>query len=269
MSTLASVGSAPSSFVSTVSRAENEPDHSQAGSSPGDGRTVTEVPGAPRGQDGQLRQARFEPVAARHKRESRAANTGPAALEEFGTPGFTQKADETLQQSLIEWLITGKSKDHLFPRNASIQPFIDVFNKAAREPKVQAWLKSMGMDVSSVRVFSDGVEGTVLIKGKQVKCRFTATDGSGWNEVGARLTEAADKLSPNSAGVLLPQKGRFVDLDTVFNFYGVEPPHSDQQKASLGELLKTAGWPAITDDKRSLWRQQYAQLLQKISDIDA
>ncbi|MGZ9706120.1 hypothetical protein ACXX81_08805 [Pseudomonas sp. GNP013] len=190
-------------------------------------------------------------------------------MEEFGTPGFTQKADETLQQSLIEWLITGKSKDHLFPRNASIQPFIDVFNKAAREPKVQAWLKSMGMDVSSVRVFSDGVEGTVLIKGKQVKCRFTATDGSGWNEVGARLTEAADKLSPNSAGVLLPQKGRFVDLDTVFNFYGVEPPHSDQQKASLGELLKTAGWPAITDDKRSLWRQQYAQLLQKISDIDA
>lgn len=277
MSTLASVGSAPSSFISIASQAGTEPGHSLGEPQSRDSRAVTEstsVSGAPRPQDGQLRQARFESAAARQKRDSSSAGNGQPAEAPFATPGFPQKvsarkADEKLQQTLTHWLITGEVKDNLFPRNASIRPFIDLFNKAAREPQVQAWFKSTGLDLSSVRVFSDGVEGNVLIRGRPVKYRFTVTDGSGWNEVGAKLTEAANKLQVSSAGVLLPQKGRFVDLDVVFNFYGVEPPHSDQQKAPLGELLKTAGWPVISDEKRYIWHQRYAQLLQEISDIDA
>ena len=61
------------------------------------------------------------------------------------------------------------------------------------------------------------------------------------------MTEAADKLSPDPFGVLLPgrKKASFRDLDAVFHFYGLEPPHSDKERQPLGELLKSAGWPVI------------------------
>lgn len=232
--------------------------------------------GLPRRRDGQLTQAKFKQASVRHKRENSSGNSSSQAEVGRISLAFPQDADAKsadieLQKVLTYWLITGHIKDDPFPPNASVRPFIDAFINAAQEPRVQAWFEAKGLDVSTVRVFSDGVEGTVLINGERVKRRFTGTDASGWNEVGAKLTEAANRLSPQSGGVLLPDKTtrRFVDLDAVFNFYGIRPPQAENEKAPLGMLLKETGWPALTDGKYFFWRQQFEQLQQKASDIDA
>lgn len=279
MSTISLIRTPTPSFVPSGLHGETEPRASPAAPTPQDSSRNAEhasLAGAPRRLDGQLTQARFEQAALRYKRENSSASTGHSAEAERAGRSFPQdvdarRADEKLQQTLIHWLITGDIKDQPFARNASIRPFIDALSNAAWAPQVQAWFKANGVDVATVRVFSDGVEGTVSVNGVKVRRRFTAADGSGWGEVGAKVTEAADKLSPDPFGVLLPgrKKAPFRDLDAVFHFYGVDPPHSDKERQPLGELLKSAGWPAITDEKRLFWRQQFGELQQKNADIDA
>jgi hypothetical protein len=228
-----------------------------------------------RRHDGQLRQSRFGHPEVREKKDIPSVSpnrlVGAARkLPEFPLDVFSKKVDQKVQKTLTQWLINGHLNAHPFPRFASVRPFIDAFCQAAKEPQVQAWLNSKGLDLSSVRVFSNRVEVTELVSGAKVARRFTATDGSGWNEVGAKLTEAVIKFSPNS-GILMPAKGTgfFHDLNAVLNFYGVDAPLADQDRPALGRLLRSAGWPPISDEKRSVWRQQFAELLQRNGDIDA
>lgn len=279
MSTFAVNRTTTPSIVATASPVAVEPRNPPLAPPPqgSSGETQSASPAyAPRRQDGQLRQARLESGRARPKREIASGNTGRLAVTEPKSPEFAQdseakRADEKLQQALTDWLLAGEMKSNPIPRHASVQPFLDVFNSAAQERQVRAWFKANGLDASSVRVFSDGVEGTVVVDGVKVQRRFTTTDGSGWNKVGAKLTEAANALSPKSAGVLLPDKktGRLFDLGVVFMFYGVKLPPTDKDRTLLGQYRQSAGWPTITDSKRRLWHQQLEQLYQKTSDIDA
>jgi hypothetical protein len=174
-----------------------------------------------------------------------------------------------LQNTLTHWLITGQLKANPILPDCSIKPFIDAFRNAVREPQVQAWFASKGLDQSTVRVFSDGVEGTVLVDGEEVVRRFTTTDGSGWWEVAASVTEAVNSLSPGYFGVLLPHAttGRFRHVDVILNFYGVKSPAHPSEGPRLGQQLKQDGWPTITDEKHTQWRQQFGQLLQKNADV--
>lgn len=266
------------SFVPPANGARPEPPDLPITSTPQDTsgeRESAPIANVPRRQDGQLRQARFSHGGGRQIRETGSTSTHRLVVARqnwvFPDDVAARKADEKLQKILSQALITGTLRGHPFPRNASIRPFIDAFCQAAQEPQVQAWLKSKGLDISSVRVFSDRIEGTELISGTKVARTFTATDGSGWNEVGAKLTEAADKLSPDSSGVLMPRAkgGRFHDLGAILNFYGVDAPPEDKDRPALGHLLNSAGWPPISDEKRGVWRQQFAALVQRHSDIDA
>ncbi|WP_455826399.1 hypothetical protein [Pseudomonas graminis] len=228
-----------------------------------------------RRQDGQLRQSRFDHAEVRQKRElpsaatNRFASVGPKKLE-FPSDAAAGRADQRLHSILAKMLVTGKLSGHPFPPNASVRPFIDAFCQAAEEPQVLAWLKSKGLDVSSVRIFSDRVEGNELIGGVKVARTFTASDGSGWGDVGAKLTVAANTLAPDT-GVLMPRSknGHFQDLGAILNFYGVGAPRADTDRPALGQLLSSAGWPPISNQKRSVWRQQFGELLQGHSDIDA
>lgn len=277
MSTCNLLPTSTPSHVPTKHAAESEPRTPIAPlsqDSSGETQHPSDAP-FPRRLEGQLTQARFEQAPVRHKRENSSNKSRPPTEVGLINLAFPQtadarKADVELQKILTLGLITGETKEDPVPQNASIKPFIDAFINAAREPQVQAWFEAKGLDVSTVRVFSDGVEGTVLVNGKKVTQKFTGIDTSGWNEVGAKLTEAANRLSPQSRGVLLPDKvtQRFHDVDVVFNFYGVRPPREESEQSLLGQLLHTTGWPVLTDEKYFSWRQQFGQLQQKISDID-
>lgn len=225
---------------------------------------------------GQLTQARIGQHSSRHKRESSSQSTGIPVTAEYKSPVFpapadARKADERLQENLTHWLITGQLKRRPIPVNASIKPFTDAFSEAVRAPQVQDWLKSKGLDLSTVRVFSDGVEGTVVTDGVAKTQRFTTTDGSGWWEVSAKLSEAVNALrGEHFYGVLLPdEKGEFRHVDVILDFYGLTPPGDPAEGPQLGRRLKQSGWPTIPDQKRMHWGKQFGQLLQKNSDLDA
>ncbi|MGH2423644.1 hypothetical protein EJ576_09215 [Pseudomonas sp. C 49-2] len=226
------------------------------------------VTGVLRQRGGQLTQLRLEQPLVRHKRADLSAETG-RNVAVYPTVEAAKKADASLQSNLTHYLLTGRLKIYPFPPDASIRPFMDAFVDAAREPRVQAWLQSKGLDLATMRVFSDGVEGPVLIDGKHVTRRFTTTDGSGWWEVGANLSEAAKMLRPDNGGVLLPGDYAvpFRDLDAVLHFYGVEMSSPSENKKQIGERLKEHGWPAIANEKRTDWRQQFEQLTQNHSDV--
>lgn len=230
------------------------------------GQTETPLPGrAPRTSSQQLKLVILEQASGRSKRD---VTTRPSRA--FPTDERARAADSSLQDTLARWLVTGKLNANPIPPDASIKPFTDAFGEALREPKVQAWFASKGLDVSTVRIFNDGVDGEVNINGKKVRQRFTTTDGSGWWEVGAKVTEAVNILCPDYAGVLMPdaKTGDFRDVRVMLGFYGVNAPSRPADAAQLGKALEDNGWPPITDDKRAHWREQFVQLLQKNSDRD-
>ncbi len=242
--------------------------------SPGDaGQSV--LSGVPRHRDGQLTQLKLEQSLPRLKREaSSEAPTHIADAERkspvFPAPSAAKKADDKARKALAHWLKTGKLKDDPVPPNSSIKPFVEAYKDAVREPQVQAWLTSKGLDLSTVRVFSDAVEGAVVVDGVKHIRRFTTTDGSGWWEVGAKVTEAVKALHPGYIGVSLPLKetDEFLDSNVLFGFYGIEGPNDQNDRKKISKKLHKEGWPAITDEKRSQWQKQFNTLQQKISDED-
>lgn len=223
----------------------------------------------------QLTQRKFEPALVRKSREvAPQSGEGSWGVERkaavYPAPAEAEKADASLQKTLTHLLQTNKLKANPFPPNASITPFINAFIDAVSEPQVQAWLKSKGLDPLTVRVFSDRVEGTAVVDGKKVTRKFTTTDASGWWEVSAKVSAAVKQLSPSDAGVLLPGKDsiRFRDFNAVLDFYAVEYGDSASNAKALGNRLKKNGWPALSEQRRSQWRQQYEQLMQYNSNVD-
>lgn len=180
-------------------------------------------------------------------------------------------ADAHLQKTLIHWLVTGRLNAHPIAQNASINPFTEAFSAAVHAPSVRAWFKAKGLDWSTLRVYNDGVDGEVMVNGERVRQRFTTTDGSGWWEVGAKVSEAVDALCPDYTGVVLPdeQNGDFRDVRVMLGFYGAKAPTGTQSAAQIGNELKQNGWPPITDATRTRWAQQHQQLLRKNNDRDA
>lgn len=187
-----------------------------------------------------------------------------------GIPSLEQarQADGRLQKNLTHWLTTGKLRAQPIPENASIEPFVGAYRTAVGDPQVQAWFKSKHLNLSTVRVYSDRVEGVVVRDGQEVQAQFSTTDGSGWWEVSAKVRATQKMLSPSDIGILLPDAstGSFNHVDTILDFYGVVIPNDPTASKVLGEQLKTSGWPVISDDKRIQWAQQLAQCSQRNTD---
>ncbi|NWC92449.1 MULTISPECIES: hypothetical protein [unclassified Pseudomonas] len=173
-----------------------------------------------------------------------------------------------MQKNLTHWLTTGKLRAQPIPENASIEPFVGAYRTAVGDPQVQAWFKSKHLNLSTVRVYSDRVEGVVVRDGQEVQAQFSTTDGSGWWEVSAKVRATQKMLSPSDIGILLPDAstGSFNHVDTILDFYGVVIPNDPTASKVLGEQLKTSGWPVISDDKRIQWAQQLAQCSQRNTD---
>nr|AIA61568.1 hypothetical protein [Pseudomonas fluorescens] len=255
----ASNGEAKPLNPSSAPRAQDRPDASEQSS----------VAGALQQWGGQLKQVGLEQHSIRSKREAPSADPVRKPMV-YPASEPAKQADANLQKTLTHLLLTGKLRANPFPPNASISPFIEAFIDAVREPPVQAWLNAKGLDVSTVRVFSDGVAGSVVVEGETVTRRFTTTDGSGWWQVGAKVSEAVKKLRPDDLGVLLPgnEAVPFRDLNAILHFYGVNMPSAPTDGKQLGERLKKAGWPAISNETRNEWRQRFEQLSQKSTDVD-
>ncbi|MBX7276547.1 hypothetical protein K2E95_13350 [Pseudomonas sp. ERGC3:01] len=255
----ASNGEAKPLNPSSAPRAQDRPDASEQSS----------VAGALQQWGGQLKQVGLEQHSIHSKREAPSADPVRKPMV-YPASEPAKQADANLQKTLTHLLLTGKLRANPFPPNASISPFIEAFIDAVREPPVQAWLNAKGLDVSTVRVFSDGVAGSVVVEGETVTRRFTTTDGSGWWQVGATVSEAVKKLRPDDLGVLLPGNDAvpFRDLNAILHFYGVNMPSAPIDGKQLGERLKKAGWPAISNETRNEWRQRFEQLSQKSTDVD-
>ncbi|WLH92842.1 hypothetical protein PSH87_13105 [Pseudomonas sp. FP453] len=186
----------------------------------------------------------------------------------FPASDVAQSADVTLQENMVHWLNTGHAKEELIPPNASISSFLEMYDQAIKEPPIQAWFKSKGLKLSTVRVFSDSVVGVVVVNGKQSFQRFTTTDGSGWWEVSAKVSALHKVLSPNDLGIPVapgPTQGP-VPRDVVLDFYGVKPPLNEKAAPRLGKQLQQEGWPGISQAQRAQWEKQFKQLQQHSGD---
>ncbi|WP_256679377.1 hypothetical protein [Pseudomonas sp. DTU12.1] len=237
----------------------------------------SEAPSAPEGQGwpaseqtphnpsmpGRLTQARLELAAQRKKRDATPLPAFPSSVD-------AAKGDEKLQDTLTHWVTTGKLKRKPIPDNASIKPYVDLYCDAVNEPAVQDWLASKGFKWSTVRIDRDGVEGIVIRDGVETKQRFTTSDGSGWWEVSGKVRAAVRYLSPSDLGILLPdpKTGDFNHVDVILDFYGVKTPNESGGAAQLGRQLTEDGWPGISEQKRTDWREQFDQLVQQSRDQD-
>lgn len=229
---------------------------------------------ASRHQGGQLVQARIGQPSVRHTRSPASEATarrvgGKLKKPSFPEPVDAKGADKDLQTTLTHSLINVLPFYDPIPQNASIRPFIDAFSEAVLDPKVQAWFKSKNLDLSTVRVLSDRVEGLVDAHGKKEHRTFTRVDGSGWREVSEKLRVAVRSLSTDPNGIFLPDPKRgFIDANIIFGFYGVIAPFHPKDRQPLGNMLEKEGWPEISDDQRLTWKKQHKQLVRENSDID-
>ncbi len=210
----------------------------------------------------------LHPVAVPDSRSKRAALDTVTSRRHFPSAAVAAAADITLHKRLVQWLTTGSAPENLIPPNASIAPFLQMYNAAINEPAVLAWFEAKGLKLSTVRVFRDSVAGTVTRDGKDTFERFTATDGSGWWEVSTKINAIQQVLSPHDLGVPVaesPTQGA-VPRDVVLDFYGVRPPLNERASAATGIQLKREGWPAISSTLRDQWEKQFKLLLQQNDD---
>lgn len=161
-------------------------------------------------------------------------------------------------------LLKGITSVPVIPRNASIAPFISVYNQALSAQPLQDWFRAKGLKLATVRVFNDHVTGVVTQDGKDTLVRFTTSDGSGWGEVSALVSAAQQALSPSNFGLAVTENP--VPRHAILDFYGVQPPRNDQSASTLGQQLKRDGWPPIMSAQRVRWREQYTQLTQARGD---
>lgn len=219
------------------------------------------------------REWRLQAQSDRSKRETATPGTetpsaGGTSRRRFPASSAAQSADVTLQKNMVHWLNTGTAKEKPIPPNASIAPFIEMYNEAIQEPAVQAWFKSRGLKLSTVRVFNNSVVGVVVVDGKETFQRFTTTDGSGWWEVSAKVSALHKVLSPSDLGIPVapgPTQGP-VSRDMVLDFYAVKPPRNEKAAPQLGKQLKRDGWPEISSAQRAQWEKQFKQLQQHNGD---
>lgn len=227
------------------------------------------TPPAPDAGKTSLRELRLHQQLDRGKREAPSpAVEAPAVRRRYPAAAVATNADATLQKHLVQWLNTGVAKDNRVPPNASIAPFIGLYNEAISDPTVQAWFKSKGLKLSTVRVFSDSVVGVVVRDGKESIQRFTTTDGSGWWEVGANVSAAHKALSPSDLGIPVapgPTQAA-MPRDVMLDFYGVTPPRNEKAAPQLGKQLKREGWPEISAARRGQWEAQFKRLQQSTDD---
>lgn len=191
--------------------------------------------------------------------ESPASAAGAGGL--FPVVADAQDADKRLQKNLMRWLHSGTAPDNAVPKKASIAPFISLYNDAIKEPALQAWFKSTGFKPATIRVLDDAVVGIVVREGKETFQRFTATDGSGWGQVGLRVSALQRILSPNNRGIPIATGAAQanIPLTVLLEFYGVAPPHNEKAAPLLGKQLKRGGWPQISQAQRDQWEAQFKQ----------
>ncbi|OPA86770.1 hypothetical protein BFW87_24590 [Pseudomonas fluorescens] len=169
---------------------------------------------------------------------------------------------------MVQWLNSGHANENLIPKNASGTPFIEAYERAVHEPHLQAWFKSKGFKLATVRVFSDCVTGIVVRDGKEIFQRFSTTDGSGWGLAGRNISAAQNALSPNDLG-MPGMPGKLQDLvprDVLLDFYGVRPPLNEKSAPQLGKKLKKDGWPTISVAQREQWEGSFKQQAQRRDD---
>lgn len=208
------------------------------------------------------------PSAARVVRAVEPNDSSPT--DSFPSVDPTIQADATLQKNVTRWMALDELVGNIIPPNASIEPALKQYTEAINDPKVQDWFNALGFKPGTVRVFNDSVTGTVVQDGKDVIKRFSLTDGSGWWAVGAKVRAAQALLSPSNLGVPIVDLTSQAPLPAhiILDFYGLQVPLNGREARRMGEDLKKKGWPAITAQQRSQWREQYIQASQVSADKD-
>jgi hypothetical protein len=210
----------------------------------------------------------FAPPAARVKRAVEPIDSRPT--DNFPSVDLATKADAILQKNVTRWMALDEVVGNIIPPNASIEPALKQYIEALNDPKVQDWFIALGFKPGSVRVFNDSVTGTVVEDGKDVIKRFSLTDGSGWWAVGAKVRAAQALLSPSNLGVPIVDLMSQAPLPAhiILDFYGLQVPLNERALRKMGGDLKKKGWPPISAQQRSQWREKYIQASQVSADKD-
>lgn len=208
------------------------------------------------------------PSAVRVKRA--VEPTDFSSTDNFPSVDRATQADATLQKNVTRWMALDELVGYIIPPNASIEPALKQYTEALNDPKVKDWFNALGFKPGSVRVFNDSVTGTVVQDGKDVIKRFSLTDGSGWWAVGAKVRAAQALLSPSNFGVPIVDLTSQAPLPVhvILDFYGLQVPRNRNEIRRMGGELKKKGWPPITEQQRSQWREQYIQASHVSADKD-
>ena len=180
----------------------------------------------------------------RSKRTRRAAEYVLDSLIDSDTP---LKADRDLQTKVIEMLGSNQNGPLTIPEGTSIHEPFELFKQTLNDPKVLAWFNAKGLQLTTLRIHSDFVFGTVTHDGESTQEKFTLWDNSGWWQVADQVLVARQLLDPADGGLCyVAEDSNAIGRDVMLQFYGVTSPNSEEQAQNLAEELGAAGWPQTT-----------------------
>lgn len=164
---------------------------------------------------------------------------------------ITAPADRALQALMLGQLEANQNIPLLATPGSLIDKPLDLYKQALNDPKVLAWFQAKGVTLSTLNIQECSISASVTLNGVSTTETFTVWDNSGWWRVAAQVLAARQVLDPGNFGLPYVNDDRkLVPCNVMLDFYGVEPPTSEQEASALASRLKLEGWPEITADEK-------------------
>ncbi|QLG93254.1 hypothetical protein HZF02_15355 [Pseudomonas yamanorum] len=157
-------------------------------------------------------------------------------------------ADATLAERLSAAMTRGHSMVQV-PAGSTLSPALTVYQQLLNQPCVQDWIKSTGLETTSLTVHKDFIQGYVKRDGVYTAVKFTTSDDSGWWQASVKLRGIRELLDPADQGLsYVGDDDHWMPRDVVMQAFGLQAPDSQQDIDLLISRLRTEGLSLSADD---------------------
>lgn len=157
-------------------------------------------------------------------------------------------ADATLAERLSSAMTNGHSMVQV-PAGSTLSPALTVYQQLLNQPCVQDWIKSTGLETTSLTVHKDFIQGYVKRDGVYTAVKFTTSDDSGWWQASVKLRGIRELLDPADQGLsYVGDDDHWMPRDVVMQAFGLQEPDSQQDIDLLISRLRTEGLSLSADD---------------------